>query len=168
MDDSLDKLTAEQKGQLGFQALLNGNHEYAALMLGTAIEELRARAAEDVYYTLCLDGLGQVRLCQARLEEAEALFQEAFELYEEHFGQDLFGKFSTLCHLAAVFNGKGLYDEAKSLYQRALSLGEASLGSKHVVLAHACLEGYAETLHRLGLDYEAQVIESRINAILAT
>ena len=167
MDERIDKLTAEQKGQLGFQAFLQGDDEYAAVMLTMSIEELRERAGEDIYYTLCLTGLGQVRLNQERLEEAEALFQEALSHYQVSFKDDLFGRFSTLCYLGSVRSQKCLYDQARLFYERALDIGEAILAGEPVVLSHACLEGYADVLRRLNLDAEAQAVEDRIKAINA-
>lgn len=157
---------AEQKGQLAFNALLQGNNGYAADMFGQAINELRHMASEEIYYALCLDGFGQVRLNQLRFVEAEELFLEALSLYEKFFVTDLFGRFSVQCHLGLANSHQGLYDRARLFYERALAIGHISLENQPLVLVHGCLQGYADVLRKLSLEPDAELIEKRIKAIL--
>ena len=76
---------------------------------------------------------------------------------------DLFGRFSTLCYLGSVSSHRGLYNQARLFYERALTFGETTLASEPLVLAHACLEGYADVLRRRNLVAEAEAVEDRID-----
>src|SRR5688572_20982161 len=141
MNRSKEQEYAEEKGQLGFHALLQGNYEYAAGMFSEAIEHLRARANEEIYYALCLDGLGQARLGQQLFAEAEVPLQEALSLYEDVFVDDSFGRFSVLCHLGTATSEQQSYDRARVFYEQALEISKTTLRDQPQVLAFGCLEG---------------------------
>ena len=168
MNRSNEQAYAEEKGQLGFHALLQGNYDYAADMFSQAIERLRSRAHEEIYYSLCLDGLGQARLGQRLFADAEAPLQEALSLYENVFVDDLFGRFSVLCHLGLAASQQQSFDRARVFYEQALSIGETTLEDQPMVLAYGCLEGYADVLRKLNREAEAKLIDEKIKAILRT
>jgi len=156
---------AEEKGQLGFHALLQGHYEKAAGMFSEAIEHLRAQATAEIYYALCLDGLGQARLGQQLFAEAEAPLEEALALYENVFMDDSFGRFSVLCHLGLAASRQQAYGRAQMLYERALTIGETALRDQPLVLAHGCLEGYADVLRELNREGDAKLLDERVKAI---
>jgi len=166
MNKSQEQVSAEEKGQVAFRALLQGNYKYAADMFSLALKELRGQANEEIYYVLCLDGLGQAQLGHQLFAEAEASLGEALSLYENVFVDDSFGRFSVLCHLGLVNSRQGLYERARTFYGQALIIGEATLQSEPLVLVHACLEGYAYVLRKLNLDVDAKLMEARIEGIL--
>jgi tetratricopeptide (TPR) repeat protein len=166
MNRSTEQKYAEEKGQLGFHALLQGSYEYAAGMFSLAIEHLRSHANEEIYYALCLDGLGQARLGQQLFAEAEVPLREALSLYENVFVDDSFGRFSVLCHLGSATIHQESYNRALMFYEQALAIGETSLQDQPLVLAHGCLKGYADVLRKLDREAEAELIDERIKAIL--
>jgi tetratricopeptide (TPR) repeat protein len=166
MNISKEQHYAEEKGQLGFHALLQGNYDNAASMFSLAIEHLRAQANEEIYYALCLDGLGQALIGQQLFAEAEVPLRQALSLYEEKFLEDSFGRFSVLCHLGSANSEQELNDRAGMFYEQALTIGEKTLSDRPVVLAYACLEGYADVLWKLGRGAEATAIDERIKTIL--
>ena len=168
MNRSTEQQYAEAEGQLGFHALLQGNYEYAADMFSLAIEHLRARANDEIYYALCLDGLGQARLGQQLFAEAETPLREALSLYENVFVDDSFGRFSVLCHLGSASSQQQSYDQACRFYEQALVIGETTLRDQPLVLVHGCLEGYTDVLRKLDREAEAELIDERIKAIVET
>jgi len=153
---------------LGFHALLQGDYEYAAGMFSQAIEHLRPQADEDIYYALCLDGLGQARLGHQLFAQAEASLREALSLYENVFVDDALGRFSVLCHLASASTQQESNDQALEFYEQVLAIGEIALRDQPVVLAYACLQGYADVLRKLDRETDAKLVDERVELILQT
>jgi tetratricopeptide (TPR) repeat protein len=155
----------EEKGMIAFQYLLKGEHSLSEALFIEVLEELKESQQEDVFFALCLDGLGQTYLCQGSLEKAEKYFKEALALYTERFLNNEYNMFSTLCNLAVVYEGQKQYLLAESLYEQALSLGEKALGHENIVLVHGCLKNLEKLKDKLGKSEEANLIRTRIAKI---
>jgi tetratricopeptide (TPR) repeat protein len=165
MNRSTEQDYAEERGQLGFHALLQGDYATAAGRFSEAIEHLRAQANAEIYYALCLDGLGQARIGEQLFAKAEAPLEEALALYENVFVDDSFGKFSVLCHLGLAASRQQAYGRAQMFYEQALAIGETALRDQPLVLAHGCLEGYADALRGLNREGDAKLLDERVKAI---
>jgi len=159
-------MTPQQLTITAYQAILPSQYEYAERLFLRAVDGLRPLASSDLHYALGLSGLGQVYLLQGRLEEAETVFRQALTHYERDFIDDAFGRFSTLCHLGSVKLAQGSLQESRFFYEQGLKVGEEDLMDQKIVLAHACLQGYADVLDQLSVVHEAQAIRNRIESIL--
>jgi tetratricopeptide (TPR) repeat protein len=159
------QVIAEEKGQAAFQLFLQGDYTESERIFLETLDVLKEVSQENIFFALCLEGLGQLYLCQDRLDASEKYYREALNLYESYFSEYQFGIFSALCRLAKISELKGALADAESLYQRALRLGEKVCGES-TVLAFSCLEGYEELLTRLGQAAEATAVRTRIDSII--
>jgi tetratricopeptide (TPR) repeat protein len=80
--------------------------------------------------------------------QAEALLQQALDIYEHALGSEHLGISSTLNNLVLLYRDQGKYVQAVPYGQRALDLDEKTLGPEH--------PSTAITLNNLALLYEVQ------------
>ena len=71
---------------------------------------------------------------------------------------------TSLNHLAILYNHQGKHAEAESLFKRALTIREKSLGPEHPKVA-ATLENYAALLWAMERPEEAEQFAARAKAI---
>lgn len=103
------------------------------------------------------------KLDQARLTEAEAMFERAFKGFEEIWGPEHPSTLDTVDNLGLIYTGQGRLQEAESMHQRALEgnekvRGRENLSTISTVDSLACLymrQGRlqdAEAMYRRALD----------------
>jgi len=73
-------------------------------------------------------------------------------------------KGSALFNLASLYKERKNYIEAEKLYVKTLIIFEKTLGSDHPRMA-VVMDSYAELLHEIGLDEQAEKIHARAKSI---
>jgi tetratricopeptide (TPR) repeat protein len=110
--------------------------------LFTAAMELLRQGDDPVLAATVATNLGVLRIDQQRTDEAGALFREALQLGEKHFGPDHPLLVRRLCNVAALYSSTGRPTEAWPLLERALRIAEAQ--------GDAADDGLANVLTNLG------------------
>ncbi|MFN0159754.1 MAG: tetratricopeptide repeat protein [Burkholderiales bacterium] len=95
--------------------------------------------------------------------ETEALYRRALAI-QERAGDGNPATAATVNNLAVLLAGRGRFDEAVPLHQRAIAIAEKSLGGLHPDTA-SMLTTLAITLDRQGRSGEAEVVYSRAVSI---
>jgi tetratricopeptide (TPR) repeat protein len=68
---------------------------------------------------------------QRKYVEAESLYQQALQIWEQQWGSEHSDVADALSGLASLYSDQGKYQQAESLFQRAVSIQEQQLGSEH-------------------------------------
>lgn len=108
---------------------------------------------------------------QARLNEAEAMYERALEGYEDIWGPEHPSTLNTAHNLGLVYQGQGRLQQAESMYQRALEGCEKVWGLEHLSTLNTvgCLGDLymgqgrlqeAEAMYRRALDCYEKAFES--------
>jgi tetratricopeptide (TPR) repeat protein len=136
-----------------------GLHEYApaeaAYQRALAILE---KSGPDARRQLAatLNGLGEIRQLQGRLNDAESYFLRELALLEQIAGPDQPEIAQTLSNsLAAVYRAAGRYAEVEATYQRSLAILEKSVPPNDRRLGIALID-LAEWLYRMRRYAEAE------------
>jgi tetratricopeptide (TPR) repeat protein len=108
---------------------------------------------------------------EGRLQDAEPFLQRVLETQVRSLGERHRAVVQTLTIFAGIYEEEGKTDEAKyakalPLYERALTIQEANVGSKDRELL-PLLEKYADLLAKLHNDEKAAEVRARVGMISA-
>jgi tetratricopeptide (TPR) repeat protein len=78
-----------------------------------------------------LNGIGNLYSNQAKLKEAEEMYQRALAGYEKALGPDHTSTLDTVKNLGLLYKHQGKLQEADEMYERALASYEKVLGPGH-------------------------------------
>ena len=83
-----------------------------------------------------------------QLRDVEALYRQAYEIYERELGEEHPSTLTTLHNLANLYRSRGEYEKARELYERVREVSEQVLGGEH--------PSTLITLNQLAVLYRAQ------------
>ncbi|MEO1655852.1 MAG: tetratricopeptide repeat protein, partial [Bacteroidota bacterium] len=136
-DDSWETLYVN-----GEQALAKGDYQTAQSFWGKAETQAKKEfGAEHPNYALSLNGLALLAKLQQNYTQAEELFTQALDIYQQAQLENHPNYAAFLNNLAELYRFLGNYDQAKSLYQQALEIRKQALGEEN--------PDYARSLHDL-------------------
>jgi tetratricopeptide (TPR) repeat protein len=116
--------------KLGMVRHQQGRSDEAKELLRDAVARGRARVADDpIALARSLNNLGTVSLETGDLDAAEALWNEAGELFAEH-GPGYSERAAILANQGFVAQRRGRLADAEALYTRSLELREARVGAQ--------------------------------------
>ena len=120
--------------------------------------------AQDQLWETCMRA-GARSQQHGRAAEAARLYQVASKR-AERFGPGDARLVTSLASLADLYRAQGDYQKAEPLYQRALAIGERTLGPDHPTVL-ACRNNYAALLRATGREAEAVKLDGRAPATQA-
>jgi len=164
----LDSRTATTLNNLGATHEALGEYEQAELRYRhalTMIETIQGTEHPDV--VVGLNNLASLYLSQQAFEKAEPLWQRGLSISEKFLGDAHPHLIQPLLTLGLVAQVQKEFDRAESYYLRAIEIGKRALGTDHPSLI-PLYERYASFLRQTDRDEEAQVIDSRVEAIRTT
>jgi tetratricopeptide (TPR) repeat protein len=142
---------------LSFQKVEQANPAAADLLrlcsflAADSIPEAILKVTYDTW-AQCQRYLPHIEICASLIDHYHLAFAEAADL----------------CHSAGFYlNDVGQYEQAESLYQRALRVDESVFGPDHPEVATDLLEGYARLLRRMKRLEEAAPLEAGAKVIRA-
>ncbi|HEX5746615.1 MAG TPA: tetratricopeptide repeat protein [Archangium sp.] len=124
---AFDEATALQASGAYAEALARAEHALALR------ETVLGGSHPDV--ASCLDLMGELRMRQRELAQAEPLLRRALAIREAALGKNHPDVAQTLHKLGNVYLFQALYGQAEPLYQRALAIREVALGKNHPDIA---------------------------------
>jgi eukaryotic-like serine/threonine-protein kinase len=125
-------------------------------------EKLPGASLERAY---CLTGLGVSLMSQGNTEEARGFLEQALAIDEKELGPDHPNVEMDLFNLATLAHSEGRYDDARTIYERTITIGDEVKDAPMLMLSHA---GIAESLLRLGRYADADEHVARAMTIAET
>ncbi|KXX75712.1 Kinesin light chain [Madurella mycetomatis] len=89
------------------------------------------RGLEDASAISAIHDLGSLYVDQGRVQEAEAMYQQALQGKERALGPDHTSTLDTINNLGCLYRNQGRLQEAEAIYQRALQGTGKALGPDH-------------------------------------
>lgn len=154
----------EESVRAAEQARRDGDFVQAENLFKEAVEESKSFGARNVRLGRALDGLADLYYDLGRYEDAEPLYLEALEIWQQLLGPEQPRVATTMHNLAALYLAREETDKAEPLFQRSLAIWEKSLGEGSLEVAVA-LDAYAALLQRTGRREEAEPLIERARKI---
>jgi tetratricopeptide (TPR) repeat protein len=120
--------------------LPHADRMFKAIQNRESLEQLTM--VDSVHY------LGNLYKDQGKLQEAEAMYQQALTGYEKALGPDHTSTLDSVHNLGILYKDQGKLQKAEAMYQRALTGKEKALGPDHT--------STLDSVHCLGILYRNQ------------
>lgn len=148
----------------GISSYQSGNYTEAENHFKAALKQANTFGTGDSRLHFTLNNLSEVYRVQSKYAEAEPIIKRVLEIDEKSLGVDHSNIAASLSNLADNYIAQEKYSQAEPLYKRALAIWDKRLGPNHFLVGHL-LKKYAELLHKLGRNHEAEILETRIQKI---
>jgi tetratricopeptide (TPR) repeat protein len=141
--------------KLAVEASRAGNHEYAELLLSTALLEAEDFGKADERYIITLVGLTDVLTKQFKFRRAEKTGRQILDIFREIHGTEHLSYADSAFRLGQIYHMQQKYGQAEPLYKAALSIKTKQLGGDNASVLQV-LHAYADLLNQTHRELEAE------------
>ena len=146
----------ESLSALGVLLFERGKLEEAEALLRRAVEAYNKQPSLILFSIVALETLASLLNRRKEYEESEALLHYVWETKESFFGMNHPDTLKALNNLGSVFMCSGKYEQAETLFRRALELSEEALGTNNNSTTTESLGNLATALQKNGKFEEAE------------